>query len=96
MRYSPLLISVSIFLVDVSLAALPGPREPADVALPADNLSTTSRGSMNVCGRKGMSFMQIDKAACPTEPKKSIGWDRPQVEPVSPGVPFQDQGIERF
>lgn len=97
MKLTPLFIFAGFFLGDVSFAALPaGPLETSNVALPDDSLSTTTRGSMNVCGRKGLRFMQIDKAACPVEPSKAVGWDRPQVEPVSPGIPFQDQGIERF
>ncbi|KYG67031.1 hypothetical protein AZI86_08425 [Bdellovibrio bacteriovorus] len=96
MKLTPLFIFVGFFLADVSLAAVPGPQDSSPVALPDDSLSTTTRGSMTVCGRKGIRFMQIDKAACPHEPSKAVGWDRPQVEPVSPGVPFQDQGIERF
>ena len=104
MKSTPLILVFGFLLtVDVSFAALPGPRESSDIALPTDTLSTTTRGTMTICdsrrsggGRKGMTFMQVDKAACPVEPQKAVGWDRPSVEPVSPGIPFQDQGIERF
>jgi hypothetical protein len=74
----------------------------SDFVMPDDAFSTTTRGSYTVCktrpgstGKRSLSFMQVENAACPEEPHKAVGWDRPQVEPVSPGIPFQDQGIER-
>lgn len=105
MKITPIILFIVVWLfsMDIALAALPGLRESSDIALPSDTLSATTRGTMTLCdsrkgvgGRKGLTFMQIDQAACPGEPQKAVGWDRPQVEPVSPGVPFQDQGIERY
>lgn len=102
MKSTPFILLLGFFLnIEAAQGALPGPRESQDFVLP-DDLTTTSRGTMRICdsrrgsaGRKGLSFMQIDQATCPEEPQKAVGWDRPQMEPVSPGIPFQDQGIER-
>ena len=85
-----LLGSVSVY------AAIPTALNSSDYITPEDSLSATSRGSVKVCGNGSRSFMQLENAACPVEPRKAIGWDRPQAEPVSPGVPFQNQGIERY
>lgn len=83
------------------MAAIPPDRGSADYVLP-DDLTAVTRGSVTVCqsrradgGRRGLSFMQLENSLCPEEPRKAVGWDRPEVEPISPGIPFQDQGIER-
>jgi hypothetical protein len=87
-----------------AVGAIPGGSalNSTEYVFPDDSLSSTTRGSFRVCdsrgggvGKKGLSFMQLENAACPVEPRKAVGWDRPEAEPVSPGIPFQNQGIDR-
>lgn len=90
------LVSALAFGGVPAVAAIPSGLNSSEYVTPEDSLSATSRGAVKVCGKGSRSFMQIDQAACPEEPRKAVGWDRPQSEPISPGVPFQNQGIERY
>ncbi len=98
-----ILVSGLFFGTIPARAAIPRAVNSNDYVMPEDSFSATSRGSLTVCdarrggssGQRGLSFMQLENAACPEEPRKAVGWDRPEAEPVSPGIPFQNQGIER-
>lgn len=94
-------LSLIFFLAPFYLgAAVPESMGP-DYVLP-DDMNAVTRGSLSVCqtregsgGKRSLSFLQSENAICPEDPHKAVGWDRPQSEPVSPGIPFQNQGIER-
>lgn len=79
-------------------AALPSVRESAEYVTPAESV-TVLRGAAVLCtsrgpfGARGLSFIQLGSGRCPDEIRKPVGWDRPEEEINSPGIPFKGRGL---
>lgn len=82
-------------------AAVPVGQETTEYVAPTESV-TVLRGSTTLCrsespmgGNRGLSFIQLGKGKCPQRPAGSVGvgWDRPEEETVSPGIPFKGRGL---
>lgn len=82
-----------------AFAAVPSERGPSEYLAPTETL-TVLKGRVSLCtlespqgGRRGLSFIQLGKGPCPQAVRTPVGWDRPEEEPVSPGIPFRGRGL---
>ncbi|WP_374029581.1 hypothetical protein [Bdellovibrio bacteriovorus] len=95
-------VTLSILLIagvgEFSLAAVSTTRD-SDYLAPSD--VTVTRGSVTTCydrnqkGERSNALLRVFGEACPGMGTTARRADRPEVETVSPGLPFQsDQGLE--
>lgn len=100
------LFILTVFFVTVPfarrvIAAAPSSQSSEEYLIPSDSI-TILRGPMSFCraskpqnGVRGLSYIQFGRGKCSTPASTTrIGKDRPEDEPVSPGIPFRNRGIE--
>ena len=87
------------FMNEESSAAIQSERNP-DFVAPTESMSVL-RGEVSICrsptpqgGKGGLSFLQTGSGACPIEPRTAKGYDRPEHENDSPGIPFKNEGLQ--
>lgn len=99
-------IVIAVFLNIISLsvqnaeAAVPSQQTSAEFLMPSDSI-TILRGPLSFCraegaqkGARSFSYLQFGHGKCPGPTSSSrVGWDRPEDEPVSPGIPFKSRGL---
>ncbi|WP_295900245.1 hypothetical protein [uncultured Bdellovibrio sp.] len=86
-------------LSSAASAAIPPGRDNPEFIAPNESL-TVLRGSTTLCtsespmgGHRGLSFIQLGKGKCPQHISTPVGWDRPEEDPTSPGIPFKGRGL---
>ncbi|KYG69270.1 hypothetical protein AZI87_08700 [Bdellovibrio bacteriovorus] len=86
-------------VVDTVFAAIPPERDSAQFIAPSESM-TVLRGNVSLCnserphgGKKGLSYIQLGKGPCAAQVATPIGWDRPEEEATSPGIPFEGKGL---
>lgn len=100
------LFILTVFFVTVPfaqrvIAAVPSSQSSEEYLIPSDSI-TILRGPMSFCraskpqnGVRAFSYIQFGGGKCSTPTSTTrIGIDRPEDEPVSPGIPFRNRGLE--
>lgn len=88
------------FAASTSMAAVASsPRDSAEYLTPAESMSVL-RGSASICtaespqgGHRGFSYIQLGRGKCSGKVGTAVGWDRPEEESTSPGIPFKGRGL---
>ncbi|KHD89002.1 MAG: hypothetical protein OM95_05955 [Bdellovibrio sp. ArHS] len=96
-----LILSILMFMavIDTVFAAILPERDSEQFIAPSESM-TVLRGNLSLCkterphgGKAGLSFIQLGRGQCPAQIATPIGWDRPEEESVSPGIPFKGKGL---
>lgn len=100
MRILFFILSFALTVLQRVDAAVPSQQTSAEYLMPSDSI-TILRGPMSFCraerpqkGSRSFSYLQFGQGKCsgPTSTSR-VGWDRPEDEPVSPGIPFKARGL---
>lgn len=98
MKYLGGVFLAALFYASITSAALPP--SMGTYAAPTAESVTVLRGTTTLCttsspvnGVRGLSFIQLGKGRCPPYVFTPVGWDRPEEEADSPGIPFQHHGL---
>lgn len=81
-------------------AAVPSQQASTEFLMPSDSIAIL-RGPLSFCraerpqkGARSFSYIQFGQGRCPGPTSSSrVGWDRPEDEPMSPGIPFKARGL---
>lgn len=81
-------------------AVVSSPQSTAEFLMPSESI-TILRGPLSFCraersqkGARSFSYLQFGQGRCSGPASSSrVGWDRPEDESVSPGIPFKARGL---